>query len=141
MQATNLVIKNTYPPNYEKIVAYLGDVSAHKPVFCYGKSIYNPFGRKMGSDIEIHEATHARQQGDNPDAWWDKYLIDADFRLAQEIEAYGEQYALAKRLVRGKLLTWVLHQCAQELSSSAYGSLIGYAQASSKIRNYKKNVV
>lgn len=146
-------IKNEYPPNYELIKLALNPPP--HTVFCYGETIYNPSGREIPPDLEHHEAVHSRQQAGYPDAWWAKYLTDADFRLSQELEAYGEQYLFAKELIEAqaeeaakqgkvlsagktRLLKWALEGMASALSSETYGTLITYGEAESKIRNYSK---
>lgn len=142
------------PPNYELIRIALNP-SKHA-IFCYGDTIYNPSNRTITPDIEHHEYIHSKQQGDNPDLWYARYLQDPQFRLEQEIEAYGEQYVLAKEniekadeearketkvLAAGKtqLLRWALESMARALSGADYGNLISYGEAQSKIRNYAKN--
>jgi hypothetical protein len=84
-------IKEEFPPNYAAITAILGEVDHRKPVFCYGDTIYNPFKVEVTADLHIHEEVHCKQQGEYPDIWWNQYLSDKDFRLHQEIEAYGTQ--------------------------------------------------
>lgn len=148
---TELPIREELPPNYELIRMVLSP----KPgaIFSYGGIIYNPHKRDIAPDLHIHEAVHARQQGDNPDAWWARYLQDPEFRLEQELEAYGEQYAFAKEhieaqaqkaaeegkvLAAGKtqLLRYALESMAFALSGEEYGNLISYSEAASKIRNW-----
>lgn len=130
-------IVETYPPNYDLIVSALGDTG--RAIFCYGDTLYNPTKRPISPDIEFHEEIHSRQQGDHPDAWYAQYLTDGAFRLAQEIEAYGEQYLFAKQHVKEtKLIRWALESMALALSGKEYGSLISYGAAESKIRNYGK---
>lgn len=125
-----------YPPNYRDILVALPAVSETKAIFTYRDTLYNPHGRKVRKDIEYHESIHERQQGDDPDAWWYAYLHDPEFRLAQEVEAYGEQFALVRPHIHGKLRQWALDDMAQALAGEAYGSLITFAQAQSRIRNY-----
>ncbi len=132
-----MIIKETYPPNYKELNQVLGPLAPHKPVFTYGDVIYNPFGREITPDIEYHEKIHSKQQGQYPEVWYYKYLYDKKFRLEQEIEAYGFQYLYAKKHVSGKLLEWVRKNMAEALSGAAYGNLLSYGQAESKIRNYK----
>lgn len=136
MQVTKMKILDEYPPNYRDIVDALGDVTG--AVFCYGDTIYNPFAIEILPDIEIHEQVHSKQQGDAVNMWYHRYLTDAHFRLAQEIEAYGEQYNFIKKLMGGSLLKWRLDQMAQALSGKEYGNIISYGEAISKIRNYGK---
>jgi hypothetical protein len=135
-------ISNKFPPNYQEIVNALGDVSKYNPVFCYGDTIFNPFERKMTPDVEHHETIHSRQQEKftNPDMWYMLYLSDPQFRLEQEIEAYGEQYSFGCNYVKNNKLRKVfLEALARELSGEAYGNLIPYAIAESKIRRVFHN--
>jgi len=138
---TKLKIKNEYPPNYKDIVDTLGTPSDHV-IYCYGDTIYNPSGKEITPDFEIHEKVHSKQQGGAPDLWWDKYLTDSGFRLNQEIEAYGAQYQFACKLIdeiRGgaKMKKWMLESMARALSGKEYGGIIGYNQAETAIRKYK----
>lgn len=42
--------------------------------------------------LEVHEQTHIKQQEKHGvGKWWDKYFVDKDFRLSQEVEAYKNQ--------------------------------------------------
>lgn len=131
-----LEVVQGYPPNYSDIQLVLG----HNPtaVYTYSGCVYNPAGGELSPDILEHEAVHVRQQGDNPQAWWNNYLMDPAFRLLMEQEAYGLQYAYAKRQgVRGKLLQWALENMALALSGDSYGRLCVYGEAVSAIRNYQ----
>lgn len=132
-------ISEKYPPNYDEIVQALGKVDG--AVFCYGDTIYNPFKRNITPDIEVHEAVHMKQQGNMPEVWYMKYLYDPKFRLEQEIQAYGEQYAFIKKYMKGDLLAWGLEKMAQALSGKEYGNLLSYNEAEAKIRLASKNVV
>ncbi len=133
-------IVNDYPPNYRQIVDALGDQP--EALFCYGDTIYNPRGGDVPPDIEKHEEVHMKQQGSNPDLWYHRYLSSPEFRLEQELEAYGTQYAFAKAALKGgKLLEWALENMAKALSGGAYGGLLTFAEAKSKIRNYAKGVI
>jgi hypothetical protein len=134
-------VSNTYPPNYDSILAVFPNLKAHKPIFCYGDTIFNPFNAEITPDLEAHEEVHSKQQGHDPHLWWGRYLTDKEFRLSQEIEAYGTQYALISKLVDDrKLVEWFKEKTAQALSGELYGNLLTYGQAVSKIRNYAKKV-
>lgn len=144
----------TFPPNYHIIEQYLTHVPG--AVYCYGDTIYNPDNRELTPDVEHHESIHMRQQGAFPGEWWQRYLTDLRFRLEQEIEAYGEQYAYACRLInkaaadapegqklaggRTKMLDYALESMASALSGAAYGNMLSYGRAVSKIRNHAKYV-
>lgn len=130
----------TYPPNYETICLFLSP--PEHSLFCYGDTIYNPSKREILPDAIHHESVHSKQQGDNPDVWYNKYLTDGSFRLLQEVEAYGEQFIFAKDAIHkagetNKMADWVLSTMAQALSTD-YKLDISYGEAESKIRNYAK---
>lgn len=131
-------IVEDFPPNYEIIVLALG--AQPKALFCYGNIIYNPSKRTITPDLEAHEMIHQEQQGSDIGGWYARYLTDREFRLSQELEAYGRQYLFAKEHVQDKkLLEWAKESMAFALSGESYGNLIGYGEAESKIRNYKIN--
>jgi hypothetical protein len=137
---TTMKIKNELPPNYTEIVQALGTPSPHV-IYCYGDTIYNPSGKEITPDFEIHEQVHSKQQGTAPELWWDKYLTDLQFRLNQEIEAYGEQYIFACKLIDeiqggAKMKKWMLKSMAEALSGKDYGGIISYSQAETAIRKY-----
>lgn len=132
-------IIESFPPNYGLIKAAFPNLENLKPVFCYGDTIYNPFGVEMTKDLIEHEAVHSRQQGDMIDLWYEKYLNDSAFRLEQEVEAYGYQLAFFRKHANNyKLTEWLKEQMAFALSGEGYGNIISYAKAESAIRNYAK---
>ena len=133
------------PPNYIAIFSVFGksEIEKHKPVFCYGDTIFNPFEVTITEDVELHEMVHSKQQGALPGIWWYNYLNDASFRVVQEIEAYGSQYQFVKKLIEveggsRKLIDWKKEKMAEALSSALYGNILTYQQAESRIRNYGK---
>lgn len=137
-QVTDMKIVEDFPPNFAEIEREFGRMEEVKALFCYGNTIYNPFKREILPDAEIHEQVHSVQQGQYPDVWWYKYISDKEFRLSQEIEAYGTQYHWAKDKVHGKMREWVKSSLAKELSGPTYGSLISQSSAESKIKNFHK---
>jgi hypothetical protein len=117
-----------FPPNIDSIRAALTpDESA---VFTYGPVIYAPKGIDW-HDVPLiaHEKVHMRQQGQAPAHWWDRYLVDANFRLWQEVEAYHRQYMVAKRRLHPKLRQAYLQVLAGFLSSAMYGSIVSPSKA------------
>ena len=86
------------PPNFEQIKAAIKIddwdkwIKEKGTVFTYGDTIYNPSDAKFPVHLLVHEGTHEKQQGSNPKEWWDKYLVDLEFRFEQELEAYSAQY-------------------------------------------------
>lgn len=148
-------IINTYPPNIDAIRVVLNPHA--DTTFAYGDTIYNPAHLDLAPDLIHHEEVHQKQQGNDPAGWWLRYLSDTAFRLSQELEAYGEQYAFAKkhienmandaeskgkRLAAGKnnLLRYALESMARALSGEDYGRLLSYGEAESKIKHYARQV-
>lgn len=119
-----------FPPVYDR-VRNVFDIAGKSVIFAYGDKIYNPFRAGITPDLFAHETIHSKQQAlTSPDAWWERYLTEKDFRLDQEVEAYGAQY----RYLRGctpnrKKLEEKLHKLADDLSGRIYGNLCSYDRA------------
>lgn len=137
------------PPNYEEIAKTLGPTE--HTCFTYGDTLYVPSlpeGQEVPAHLLIHEEIHVKQQGSEPDEWWNKYLADAEFRLAQELEAYGAQYAYIRtlkdgddKIIRAKYRKNALEALGKDLSSPVYGSILSWPEAMSKIRNASKAMI
>lgn len=129
-------IRYEYPPNIEKIRAAF---TLHKGiVFTYGDTIYNPDGGDINEPLMRHEELHTKQQGDDPEAWWDRYLIDAQWRATQELAAYRVQYKAVRKLYldrnyRHKYLT----KLASDLSGAMYGNCMSFSAAMKAIKHEK----
>lgn len=125
------------PPNIETIRKFFK--LPPTACFAYGDTIYNPNGGIIDQALMLHEEVHMRQQGENPDEWWNLYLMDADFRAAQEIEAYQVQYREYKRTVKDKnKLARILWKLSCDLASPMYGSFIPQRDASIAIKEGKR---
>jgi len=134
-------IKNEKPPIYEDILQ-AGMAPTDGAIYAYGNTIYNPSGKELPPDLIIHEETHCRQQGDNPDAWWGRYLDDQYFRINQECEAYAYQFKFICNHVKDRnQRDKILHNMAQILSSPTYGSVIGAQTAYKMIKNKSKTKI
>lgn len=141
-------VENTFPPNYHLIITAIpAAVSDNTAIFAYGDTIYNPHNCEITPDREVHEQVHQKQQGNYIDEWYLKYLSNSEFRLSQEIEAYGEQYkwicdnidahvAKGSKLPSARLKRHALDSLSFSLSSASYGQIIGFGEAKSKIKNY-----
>lgn len=128
-------IVKQYPPNITEIMKVFP--INKNTVFTYGDTIYAPnVNFKLAPDLIAHEETHMVQQGADPAGWWDKYLNDKAFRLEQEIEAYRNQYRFFCKFVKGRNERFnFLRTIAGDLSSPLYGSLIGFLDATTRIKN------
>lgn len=131
-------VSKELPPNYADIVRAIPEIAEHKPIFCFGDTVYNVEG-ELRKDLDIHEEIHSKQQGVYPGIWWYQYLTDKEFRLKQEIEAYGAQYAFISKALKGRWLRYGLDKMAHDLSSGMYGNLLCHNEAVSKIRNQAKD--
>lgn len=148
-------ILNTFPPNWNKIKEAFPHAETEEAVFCYGEVLHNPFNAKITRDLEIHEACHSAQQGDDPEGWWKKYISDPTFRLEREVEAYGTQLYHLKTTkvlkldelgnekemyIPTRVIDWYVEKIAQTLSGPLYGNIIDYWKAHTRIRHFIKEV-
>lgn len=119
-----------FPPNMKQVLEAF-DLGDMRPVFAWGDTLYNPFNGVVDDALMAHEETHSRQQAKfGVEAWWKRYLRDADFRLAMEIEAYQNQYAHASGVVRDRnQLARYLQKLAMTLASPMYGNIITLSEA------------
>lgn len=126
-----------YPPNYEllKQVFKIAD----NIIFCYGDTLYNPSNCYIDPIVEKHEEVHSKQQGDKPDEWWKRYLVDSAFRFCQELEAYQVQYKEIKKKFKDRnMQAKMLNTLASDLSSSNYGNVCSYQEAFMSIKDNVK---
>lgn len=128
-----IVIGN--PPILQKIIDAGMKPDLTRTVFTYGDTIYNPGDCFIDEDLMVHEATHCKQQGDNPEDWWGYYLEDPEFRVKQELEAYAEQYAFfCKTAGNRNIKRTFLFNLAKDLSGPTYGGTISAFEANKQIR-------
>lgn len=119
------------PPNYDKIVAAIPAAGeSREAIFCYGSKVYAPFIDKgVGPELVAHEFVHAKRQGDDPEGWWDRYLVDVQFRLDEELAAHKAEYAYIaahnSRPYRRHMMTVI----AKRLSGPIYGYCISFETA------------
>lgn len=92
------MIKIEWPPNIVRITVAFPDAGKHGVLFAYGEDIYNPSGVTIPHFLLAHEYRHcARQWQADPEAWWDKYLTDDEFRYGEELIAHVEEYIAQAR--------------------------------------------
>lgn len=129
-----MTIINAFPPNYDQIVEAIPEVANAQPIFAYGFDVYNPYLKELDAFIIYHEATHGAQQEamGTPELWWQRYLADIEFRVAQEVEAYRNQLLHFKRIGPGKTLhnrRLYGRMLADQLASPMYGGVINRHRA------------
>jgi len=130
--ATDLRIIKDFPPNYEAICEAFPIVRQRKgTIFTYGDACYVPYGGVLTYHLRIHELTHVRQQEKiGVVEWWNRYLIDHQFRLTQEAEAYGRQYRAMTKMEKVNNF----HRIASDLASPMYGSIVTVDEAKQLIK-------
>ncbi len=127
--------KFEFPPNIDKIRARF-DIEGKPVVFTYGDTLYNPHKGNIERHLYVHEETHVKQQGDNPEAWWDEYMTNDQFRLAQEVMAYRNQYNYIKDTLKNReVVNKFLNKIASDLSSEIYGNICTKSEALRLIQN------
>lgn len=94
-------------------------------IFAYGDTIYNPSRVEIPPQLIRHEEVHLMRQGGDPASWWDRYIAEPDFRLAEEIPAHAAEYLGCVAQYRER----ALDEIATKLSSALYGSLISVPAA------------
>lgn len=128
------------PPNYDQLKEAFGFNDKKIVYFTYGNIIYNPHGKSITDDLIRHEQIHGEQQQYDPliaKLWWERYLIDPEWRIEQEGEAYGAQYDFICQKVKDRnLRVKYLHKFAEALSGPLYGNVISHSEATIKIKEY-----
>jgi hypothetical protein len=112
------------PPLYDRIVAAFPEASEHGVIFTFGETIYSPTVRRISTTTMKHEEVHAERQTNDCFKileWWERYLVDAQFRLDEELPAHRAEYrAYCKRHGSGR--EKFLHVVATRLASPLYGA-------------------
>lgn len=115
------------PPNFAAIKAKFDPPAS--AIYCYGKIIYAPAGGRVPPELILHEGVHSRRQGTNVEEWWQRYIDDPRFRLAEEIPAHKVEFNFLRS--RGKNAEYVI----ERLCSPLYGNLLSRAEAAKLIAN------
>lgn len=118
------------PPNFEEIDAAFA-VRGQPILFAYGDTIYNPAGVDVPAELHAHEEVHGeRQLTAGVDLWWKRYIVEAEFRLAEELPAHVAEYRALCRLHRGRWVSernmrrTIAAHVARKLASPLYGNLL-----------------
>ena len=132
-------ISHEKPKNWEKLVELFG-ANWGSTVVTYGETVH--CSRPLTLDLEAHEGVHVEQQTaypGGPDAWWERYYSDLEFRLTQETEAYQVQYDYMRKHSSDRNLLFKLRdKLARDMSSKLYGNCISYEAAFCTISQKQK---
>ena len=129
----------TEPPAiYDRAKDVFGlDFVKDKLVMTYGENVHTHTGH-LSDDLVAHEQTHIDQQSayeGGPAAWWERYLVDPQWRLEQELQAYRKQWQwMLKHEPNRQKRFDTLRHCAQCLSGHIYGNIISLSDAMKRIR-------
>jgi hypothetical protein len=132
----NIVV--AFPPMFEEIAAVFPAARGPGAIFTWGDTIYVPGGAHLLTPaLRAHEGVHySRQTNDTPkiEAWWQRYLVDAEFRLAEELPAHRAEYKQFCSTHRDRnLRIQFLHAIAGRLAGPLYGGMLSPAQARCRI--------
>lgn len=127
-------ITQGYPPNYDDICKVFNIRGRAGIVFTYGDTIYIPGGMQLPSHLLAHEKVHIEQQTKmGAEKWWKKYLVDSEFRLDQEVEAYRAQYKAMFALQRS-MRRIIFRKLCNDLAGPMYGYVVSNEEAARLIR-------
>jgi len=117
------------PPIYEQCAKKFGVRWKDRIIFTYGNTIYCK--NKVSQQKIAHETTHIKQQQEyGIKEWWDRYFIDIDFRIEQEVKAYLNEISWIRENVRGmKNKEEKIEKVTRDLCSPIYGSVVTYEEA------------
>lgn len=126
-------IVHAYPPNFAQIDEVFKVRERKGVIYCYGDAIYVPDGGDVSPELRAHEGVHySRQTNDTAkiEAWWAKYLVDPEFRLAEEIPAHRAEYRQFCSTVRDRnARSRALYSIAGKLSGPLYLGIISHSKA------------
>lgn len=121
-------ISHEIPSIYEKCHDRFGVDWEDGIVITYGDTVYSKYD--LSPDLIIHEGIHVKQQREiGVEEWWNRYLEDKDFRLSQEVEAYGAQIKFIKTTIKDR--NEIFKRCHKIWTDMVrmYGSMCTYSEA------------
>lgn len=133
---------HSLPPNWSTLLEVFPALKGQEQnvVFTYAPHIYMLRDMQLPPDIAVHEAVHLKQQTDiSPGIWWTRYIEDPEFRLAQELEAYGAQLHFWSAY-RNAIYKTEKARLARDISSSFYGNMISFGEAESALQRIVKEL-
>lgn len=123
-------ISNQIPPIYGKLQEVFKVNWEEGVVIAYGDTIYSK--DPMPDHLIEHEKVHLAQQAKvGVEKWWEQYINNPHFRLAQELEAtraqvrHINQDPLMSKKEKKQLIEWI----ADKLCGPMYGRIITYFEA------------
>ena len=127
-----MIIVRERPPMFAEIVKAFPEADSPGALFTWGNRIYNPSKANIPRELLAHEEVHHQRQGEEEAgirAWWERYLVDARFRLDEELPAHIAEYKAFRGGRSGYSRKGMLHHIADRLSGPFYGGLVTYQEA------------
>lgn len=126
------------PPIIDKLDVKF-NIKGKPVIFSWGDVIYNPEHVEISKALANHESTHGTAQLMFPtiEEWWERYIEDPHFRLAEEVFAHAVEYATIKhdgqqnRKQRRKALVFI----SKRLASPLYNNMVSLKEAKRLILN------
>jgi hypothetical protein len=125
------------PPMFEEIDAAF-HVRGKPVIFTWGFSIYNPENIEITPELLAHERVHAARQTDlfrSIERWWQSYIADPEFRLAEELPAHRAEYQKFCRLHSDRnARARCVKALTMRLAGPLYGGIISEVKACKLLR-------
>ncbi len=119
-------IVQSFPPNFASIHRVFPNASGPGVLFAYAPDIYSMYVTEIPPEMLAHEKVHIERQEayeGGVEAWWARYLVDAEWRYNEELLAHRAEYQYLSGLSR-QLRRSALKTVAKKLSGALYGRMI-----------------
>ena len=120
---------NKIPPIYGALKKAFNISWDRGVVIAYEDTIHCKF--RITDDLFVHECTHLKQHRNyigGAKAWYERYIVDKDFRLSQELEAYRNQLDYIESSKDPHKKEKVIH-ILDSLCGEMYGNMINVEDA------------
>lgn len=121
-----------YPPNISEIRKVFPITAG--VIFAWGDTIFSPDGIDVPPELIEHEEIHGQRQKGDPEGWWEQYLTDPAFRLAEEVPAHQAEFLWIMKNANRSDRRKALIQISNRLSSPLYGRIIRPKEAKKLIQ-------
>jgi hypothetical protein len=139
MKREMLEVVDARPPHFDKIKAVLPGAEMAGVMFAYDGKVYFPGSQKkhLTRELDAHERVHIVRQIDyvgGPEAWWDRYLRDEEFRYNEELLAHRAEYKqFCARHINPLKRAQALRMMAARLASPLYAAGVTVAKATADL--------
>lgn len=132
-----MLIEKSYPPNIDAIDKKFHVKNKPNILYTFGPIIYNPSDVIIPHWLVAHEEVHwERQMNTSPEAWWQNYIDDDDYRYNEELLAHQREYQVFTTYAKSRNERRLgLKGMAKRLSSDIYGNCVDFETAKWNIKN------